>query len=91
MAHAFFTELREKHDVGDAVFLIDGATPLKEACHRHGLDFRYEKHGNPNSVKHVFREVTRRTVTFSNFFSNAQADTADDWLSSFALAWNQLI
>ena len=91
IAHAFFTELREKHDIDNAVFLIDGATPLKEACHRHGLDFRYEKRGNPNSVERVFREVKRRTVTFSNCFSNAQADTADDWLSSFAFAWNQLI
>ena len=91
IAHAFFTELREKHDIDNAVFLIDGATPLKEACHRHGLDFRYEKHGNRNSVERVFREVKRRTVTFSNCFSNAQADTADDWLSSFAFAWNQLI
>jgi transposase-like protein len=35
-------ELREKHDVDDAVFLVDGATPLKDACNRHGLDFRYE-------------------------------------------------
>jgi transposase-like protein len=91
IAHAFFTELQEKHDVEDAVFLIDGATPLKNACHRHGLDFKYEKHGNRNSVERVFREIKRRTVTFSNCFSHAQADTADDWLSSFAFAWNQLI
>ncbi|SNR64446.1 hypothetical protein SAMN06264855_1437, partial [Halorubrum vacuolatum] len=28
---------------------------------------------------------------FSNCFSNAEADTADDWLRSFAFAWNQLI
>jgi len=32
LAHAFFTELREKHDVDDAVFLVDGATPLKDAA-----------------------------------------------------------
>ena len=54
LAHALFTELREKHDVDDAVFLVDGATPLKEACNRHGLDFRYERHGNRNSVERVF-------------------------------------
>jgi len=66
IAHSFFTELREKHDVEDAVFLIDGATLLKEACHRHGLDFRYEKHGNRNSIERVFREVKRRTTSFSN-------------------------
>ena len=91
IAHAFFTELQEKHNVDDAVFLIDGATPLNDACHRHGLDFRYEKHGNRNSVERIFREIKRRTVTFSNCFSHAQADTADDWLRSFSFAWNQLI
>ncbi|WP_323677925.1 IS6 family transposase [Halorubellus sp. PRR65] len=91
LAHAFFTELREKHDVDDAVFLVDGATPLKDACTRHGLDFRYEKHGNRNSVERVFREVKRRTTAFSNCFSHAKAETADEWLKSFAFAWNQLI
>ena len=91
IAHAFFTELREKHDVDDAVFLIDGSLSLKDACQRHGLDFRYERHGNRNSVERVFREVKRRTSSFSNCFSNAKAETADDWLRSFAFAWNQLI
>ena len=91
LAHAFFGELCEKHDVDDAVFLVDGAAPLKDACQRHGLDFRYERHGNRNSVERVFREVKRRTSSFSNCFSNAERDTADDWLQSFAFAWNQLI
>ena len=91
LAEIFFSELREKHDVDDAVFLVDDATPLKEACHRHGLDFRYERHGNRNSVERVFREVKRRTDSFSNCFSHADPATADDWLSSFAFAWNQLI
>jgi putative transposase len=76
--HAFFTELREKHDVDDATFLVDGATPLKDACTRHGLDFRYEKHGNRNSVERIFREVKRRTNAFSNCFSHARAETADE-------------
>ncbi|CCQ35868.1 ISH14-type transposase ISNamo7 [Natronomonas moolapensis 8.8.11] len=91
IAHAFFAELREKHDVDDAVFLIDGSHSLKDACRRHSLDFRYERHGNRNSVERVFREVKRRTISFSNCFSNAEADTADDWLRSFAFAWNQLM
>jgi transposase-like protein len=91
LAHAFFTELREKHDVEDAVFLVDGATPLKDACTRHGLDFRYERHGNRNSVERIFREVKRRTTAFPNCFSHARAETADEWLKSFAFAWNQLI
>jgi transposase-like protein len=91
LAKMFFGELREKHNVDDAVFLVDGATPLKEACHRHGLDFRYERHGNRNSVERVFREVKRRTDSFSNCFSHVDPATADDWLRSFAFAWNQLI
>jgi putative transposase len=91
IAYSFFRELREKHDVDDAVFLVDGATPLNDACRRHGLDFRYERHGNRNSVERVFREIKRRTTSFSNCFSNAEAETANEWLRSFAFAWNQLI
>jgi transposase-like protein len=91
IAYSFFRELREKHDVDDAVFLVDGAKPLNGACRRHGLDFRYERHGNRNSVERVFREVKRRTTSFSNCFSNAEAETANEWLRSFAFAWNQLI
>ncbi|CCQ37343.1 ISH14-type transposase ISNamo8 [Natronomonas moolapensis 8.8.11] len=86
IVHAFFAELREKHDVEHAVFLIDGSHSLKDACRRHSLDFRYERHGNRNSVERVFREIKRRTTSFSNCFSNAEADTADDWLRSFAFA-----
>jgi len=91
IAHAFFAELREKHDVNDAVFLIDGSHSLKDACRRHSLDFRYERHGNRNSIERVFRELKRRTTSFSNCFSNAEADTAENWLRSFSFAWNQLI
>ena len=91
LAHRFFAELREKHRVDDATFLLDGATPLHEACRRHGLDFRYERHGNCNAVERVFREVKRRTSLFSNYFSHATAATADEWLRSFAFAWNPLI
>jgi putative transposase len=91
IAHAFVAELREKHDVDDAVFLIDGSHSLKDACRRHSLDFRYEKHGNRNSSERIFREIKRQTTIFFNCFSNAKADTADDWLRAFAFAWNQLI
>jgi transposase-like protein len=65
LAHSFLVELTEKHDVDDAVFLVDGSQSLQAACHRHGFDFRYEKHGNRNAVERVFREVKRRTVCFS--------------------------
>ena len=91
IAHTFFVELREKHDVDNAVFLVDRSHSLKDACRRHGLNFRYENHGNRNSIERIFREIKRRTTSFSNCFSNAEAETADDWLRSFAFAWNQLI
>jgi len=91
ISHSFFAELSEKHDVDDAVFLIDGSHSLKDACSRHDHDFRYAKHGNRNSVERIFREIKRRTSSFSNCFSNAEAETADDWLRSFSFAWNQLI
>jgi putative transposase len=54
IAHAFVTEVREKHDIDDAVFLIDGSLSLKDACSRQSLDFRYTKHGTHNSVKRIF-------------------------------------
>ncbi|QLH79597.1 IS6 family transposase [Halosimplex rubrum] len=91
LAQSFLAELSEKHDVDDAVFLVDGSKSLQAACHRHGFDFRYEKHGNRNAVERVFREIKRRTICFSNCFSNAETETADDWLRSFSFAWNQLI
>ncbi|WP_353633913.1 IS6 family transposase (plasmid) [Halobacterium sp. NMX12-1] len=87
----FLAELREKHLVDDAVFLVDSAPWLQAALHRHGLDYRYEKHGNRNSIERVFRELKRRTNQFSNCFSHAEADTVENWLQAFAFAWNQLI
>ena len=91
IAQQFLTEVGEKHDVSEAAFLIDGAQSLQAACRRAGYDFRYEKHGNRNAVERVFREIKRRTICFSNCFSNASAETADDWIRSLSFAWNQLI
>jgi transposase-like protein len=91
LADRFFAELRDKHDLADATVLVDGSASLQRACRKHDLDFRYERHGNRNSVERVFREMKCRTTSFSNCFSNAEAETADEWLRSFAFAWNQLI
>jgi len=66
VAHAFSAELREKHDVDDAVFLIDGSHSLKDACSRYSHDFRVERNGNRSGVERVFREEKRRTYSFSN-------------------------
>ncbi|AZQ14289.1 IS6 family transposase [Halorubrum sp. PV6] len=91
LADRFFAELRDKHDIDDATVLVDGSASLQRACRKHDLDFRYERHGNRNSIERVSREIKRRTISFSNCFSNAEAETADEWLRSFAFAWNQLI
>ena len=91
LADRFFANLRDKHDIDDATVLVDGSASLQRSCRKHDLDFRYEQHGNRNSVERVFREIKRRTTSFSNCFSNAEAETADEWLRSFAFAWNQLI
>jgi len=91
LAHSFFAEVRKEHHVDNATFLIDGAMPLHEACRRHGLDFRYERHGNRNAAERVFHEVKQRTSSFSDCFSHGDSETTDEWLRSFAFAWNLLI
>ena len=90
LTEIFLRELREKHDVSDAVFLVDGARHLQTALRRSGLRFRYERHGNRNSVERVFREVKRRTSSFSNTFSHVDSETAETWLQSFAVWHNSL-
>ncbi len=91
LAYSFLRELSEEHGISDAVFLVDGSHSLQDVCQRHGFDFRDEKHGNRNAVEPVFREIKRRTLCFENYFSNAEAETADDWIKSFSFAWNQRI
>jgi transposase-like protein len=91
LSEMFLSELREKHLVDDATFLVDGAPWLQAACHRLGLRFQHVTHGNRNAVERVFREVKRRTNQFSNTFSHVEPSTAENWLQAFAFAWNQLI
>ncbi|WP_436348979.1 IS6 family transposase [Natronorubrum sp. FCH18a] len=67
----FLRELTEKHDLDDAMFLVDGAKHFQTALRRSGLRFRYEKQGNRNNVERIFREIKRRTSSFSNCFSHA--------------------
>lgn len=90
-AKDFMNELIEKHNLDNSLFLVDGLPSLHQACRYYSVRFRVTKHGNRNSVERVFRELKRRTKAFSNSFSNAQLQTADDWLKSFAFAWNTLI
>ena len=87
----FLSELREKHLLDDAIFLVDGAPWLRAACHHLGLRFQHVTHGNRNSVERVFKELKRRTEAFGNHFRHAQPETAETWLQAFACCWNQLI
>ena len=55
LAELFLHELTEKHDLDDAVFLVDGAKHLQTALRRSGLRFRFRAMvGRPN------RASTRR-------------------------------
>lgn len=73
-------ELTQKHNVEDSVFLVDYANYLKAALRRVGLRFQSLNYGNRNSVERVFREVKRRTSSFSNSFSHVDLSTAESWL-----------
>ena len=84
----FFRELREKQPVEHATFLVDGAQHLHTALTRLGLRFQYVRHGNRNSAERVFREVKRRTPSFSNTFRNATLNSAESWLQAFAVWHN---
>ena len=88
LTQRFLRELREKHNVSDAVFLVDHAHHLAAALQRAGLRFRPKRHGNRNTVERVFREIKRRTSSFSNSFSHVDPATAETWLQAFAVWWN---
>ena len=57
IAQTFLAEIDEKHDISEAVFLVDGSHLLQAACHGAGYDFKYEKHRNQNAVERMFREM----------------------------------
>ena len=90
LTQKFLRELQEKHDVSNAVFLVDYATHLSAALRRAGLRFQTTRHGNRNAVERIFREVKRRTSSFSNSFSHVQPTTAESWLQAFTVWWNSL-
>ena len=76
----FLQELQQKHDVSNAVFLVDHVKHLAAALRRTGLRFQTMRHGNRNAVERVFREVKRRTSSFGNSFIHARPTTAETWL-----------
>jgi putative transposase len=84
LTEIFLRELRQKHDVETAEFLVDNAKHLQTALSRAGLRFQMCRHGNRNAVERMFRELKRRTSSFSNCFSHVKPKTAENWLQSFA-------
>ena len=84
LTEIFLRELRQKHDVETAEFLVDGAKHLQTALQRAGLRFQMRRHGNRNAVERIFRELKRRTSSFSNCFSHVEPETAESWLQTFA-------
>ena len=90
LTQKFLRELRAKHNVSETVFLVDHAHHLAAALNRAGLRFQTLRHGNRNAVERVFREIKRRTSSFSNSFSHVEPATAETWLQSFAVWWNSL-
>ncbi|WP_372479081.1 IS6 family transposase [Halomicrobium sp. HM KBTZ05] len=87
LTEIFLRELRQKHDVETAEFLVDGAQHLQTALQRAGLRFQISRHGNRNAVERIFRELKRRTSSFSNCFSHVEPETAENWLQAFA-SWH---
>jgi putative transposase len=88
IAQEFLTELAAKHDVEDAMFLTDDADDLIGGLRRENYSYRVEQHGFRNAVERVFREVERRTSSFSNCFGHVDPSTAETWLQAHAVWWN---
>ncbi len=84
LTEIFLKELRKKHDVEEALFHVDNANHLQAALHRAGLRFQTERHENQNAVERIFREVKRRSSSFSNCLSHVKPGTAENLLQSFA-------
>lgn len=69
-------------------FLTEVAEDLIGALRQEGYSYRVQRHGFRNAVERVFREVERRTSSFSNCFSHADPTTAETWLQAHAVWWN---
>jgi len=54
LGRQFLAQLREKHDVNEAVFSIDGSLSPKDSRSPHGLDLRVERLEDRSGVKCIF-------------------------------------
>lgn len=87
----FLKELQEKHDVGDAVFLVDGAPWLQAALFDENHRFQHVTHGNRNAVKYIIRNLGLQTKQFANYFHHTSAESVETCLQTFVLVENRLI
>jgi transposase-like protein len=70
----FLSELREKHQVDKAVFLLDGAPWLQTVCHRHELRFQHVTQENPNIVENINYKVQQRKNQLLNTFNHDESN-----------------
>jgi len=82
LKEVFLRELQHNHNDETAVFLVNDAQHLQTALQRTGPRFQMCRHGNRNAVEQIFRELKRRTSSFSNCFSHAEPKTAENWLQA---------
>lgn len=87
LTERFLEELRSKHDVEDATFLVDGAPWPQAALERTGLEYRDETVGDRTAVERVYTEAKRRTSSFEHILRQADSGTAENWLVGHA-AWH---
>ena len=86
----FPQELQQIVPVTQATILADDAHHPKAALSRLRLQFQMYRYRNRSVVERVFREVKRRTYSFSNTFRHAQPMMSERWLQAFAIWWNSL-
>ena len=56
LTERFLAELKQKYDVADALFLVDGPPWLQTALSRHSLKFKHVTNGKRNAIERVYRE-----------------------------------
>jgi putative transposase len=84
----FLDQLHHRCNLAETTILVDNAAYLTGVLAEDGYRFRYEPDGNRNAIERVFREVERRTSSFSNSFSHVELATAQSWLEAFAVYHN---
>ena len=84
----FLDKLHRRCSLADVTILVDGADYLLGVRAEDSYRCHYLPTGSRNSVERVFRDVERRTSSFSNSFSHVERKTAQSWLDAFAVYHN---